>query len=796
MPVKDVVADFSRLGTIPDAAEDALDAYFNELRKKEAVAEFWRTAKNNLWHCPNDEINCQLRACGVAKEYCTEPLVGVAGPEEILKLSRAVGRGRPSSLIDAPAIVFPYETLPGLHSGFLLVQQKEPASPQPIFLPTAAPKKRLDPGYFMLTTALQKQHPQLRDTQFIVDDPFWALKHQCWQLARGLPLLPVMAAHYAKEFCTTGESLKLLHPAKRVFHGATHTAALISCACNGGGYVSTSNALESRAHKTNSTLHALAKIRKNATTWNTALATAITPMSEAAAYSFLLKLRIPADNVIAFARKTSGYFSDGFSERVIAATLDRRAAVRAPQDKFTIVEKNGKWCTAAGRPICDGIARITEVIYTDKNEKFYAGYAVAAGHKVEFIELATKIELCGLLEYVAKKFADRGVLLIYDRRWNLTAHVRVMQMHPPEIVTAPGSVGWSDAAQIFNLGTYNLTAAGDVCDTVAVPTLDVTHTFPEPLNPLPPTLHKFLTPAYENSITWAAFASFVSAAVAPVIAAAHESVAASGGNFTVAANMWRTLGATVFELPYAHANNVSVYVNEKTKMTTWPVCASSAFNDNTFSYVTLRCHSRPILIKMSAASLASAPSYGWHAIKSDHAATDTNLAVFRYVLPTYLQHILKNRLRHENNKSLILTVLRDLCQWLKTTTGETFNLAYAERSVYTPNTAHIALAQELGNAIAGGHIDVLPRPRRRDQPKNYILRQQSTWWINKFAVDAYFKTQKSVPPNWPNIVNLLENNGVHVAPETINNLSGYVIGKQWCDDNITGSATERSIASM
>lgn len=788
MPVADAVKDFKHTGLIADSDPAEIDGYFEDLHKKEAASAFWDAAADGLWDSGSDELSCLLRSCNVAREYGGPALVGAARIDAVLGLLKNIGRRRPLGIVDAPALVFPYETLPGIYSGFLLVQPDSDGNQQKTFISTTSERKHPDAGYFLLRKALQKQHPQLRDSQFIVDDPFWALKQQYLQRSMGLPDLPIMAAYYSKDARSSGRTWASFPPAKRIFHAATYTPATISCACNAKGYVSASDATTNRPHRTNSSLFALAKIKRKAVTWNNALAAAVAPLAEPVAYSFFSRLYMPADSVVAFVKKTAGHFSDAFAARVISAVLDKRATASPPKDKFTIVEKNGQWVTAAGRPICTGTLRITKVIYTDKNEKFYSGYAAINEKRVEFIEAANKIEITGLLEYAAQQFAARGQLFVYDRRWNLTAHVRVMQMYPPDIINVPSGPGWSDAAQVFSLGDYNITPTGDIQPAVTVPTIAVTQTFPEPPATLPALTHKFLTPAYVNSFMWSAFAAFMHAALAPVLGVDATSVAVAGTNFKLAAELWATLGAGMHELLYVHTNNVSIYVNDKTKRTNWPVCVSSLFNDDTLSYTTLRCHNRPLLARLSHTCAHVAPSYGWNVITAPDELQNEPLTVFRYIMPAYLRHVMAHRLRYPVGDSALIAILRDIHDWLLETTGATFNLAYAEQNLLTPKKAHMALFAEIGAAAGAGHIDLIPRPRRRDQPKNYILQQKNTWWLNKTALDLYFKAQKSVPPNWPEIVNLLANNAVSVEVEHINGLSGYRVDSKWCEQHIANNS--------
>lgn len=783
MPISATIAKFVEMRAISaDDIQTSREEYLRFIERRAAADAFWLRAAEGLWDCQNDEINCRLRALGVVKEVGGPPLVGIATHEQIKNFIAQLDRSRPPALLQRSAIVFPYQTFPGIYSGFLLVQYEETTAHQ-IFIPTATARRRPEAGYFLLQTALQPPTNVLRNTQFVVSDPFWAVKQQYMQRRFGLPPLPIMAAYFGAEARSYGKSWRAFPAASRVFHAAAHTPEIISCACNAGGYVAISQSLQNTPHQPNPTLTTLAHVKRRANTWRQALTEALSHMSELAAYSFFTKLALPPEKIATFLAAGDEQFSQNFADKVLAAIAHKRNAVPIKQDRFAVIERNGIWTSAAGRQICNGAVQIVKLIYTDKNEKFYACRATCKSNVIEFTDTAAKIEHVGLLEYTAKKFASQGVLFVYDKRWNLAAHTRAMALHEPQLVYSVNELGWSEQAQLFHFGNYDLDSAGNLRESVLLPSATTSWSFPEPLLALPPPTYRFLTPAYDNSFIWLLFSTFAANVLAPTLNELPTAVATDAAGFRLAAELWKTLGAESLEMTYAHAVHTNDRVREKTKNNNWPICAASVFDDALASYSVLHCHNRPLLLRLTPVAANAATGYGWLVCRPPELG-DYNFSVFQYVLPMYVQHVLKNRIRHTAGKPLALSILRDVHSWLLANTGVTFNLTCAENSVFTQKTAHITFAHALKNAIKEEALDVLPRPRRRDQPRNYLLQQKNTWWLNRRAIDNYFKNRRSIPLNWIEIVNLWAENGVTAEEVSIHGMHGYAVDRSWCDAHI------------
>ncbi|NBV51690.1 hypothetical protein EBR78_10815 [bacterium] len=78
----------------------------------------------------------------------------------------------------------------------------------------------------------------LRGLQFIVDDPFWAIKTQCDYLAWHGSILPIAVSYSGPEAESYGSTWKSFNFGHRIFYSSTVTPEIISRACNAKGYVS------------------------------------------------------------------------------------------------------------------------------------------------------------------------------------------------------------------------------------------------------------------------------------------------------------------------------------------------------------------------------------------------------------------------------------------------------------------------------------------------------------------------------------------------------------------------------
>jgi hypothetical protein len=133
------------------------------------------------------------------------------------------------------------------------------------------------------------------------------------------------------------------------------------------------------------------------------------------------------------------------------------------------------------------------------------------------------------------------------------------------------------------------------------------------------------------------------------------------------------------------------------------------------------------------------------------------------------------------DESFTRAVIRDLHEWLTQTYEASFQLSCAQNQLLTPELAHVALLTELNTAIQAEKLAVLPRPRRKDQPQNYVLRRKDNWWLNQRAIDRYFYTERTTAPNWLIIVDLLLAAGLFAGEEVIHGANGILVNTAWCD---------------
>lgn len=788
LSLPDTLAKFSELSLASpgEAARVSVD-YTRYFTRQQTAENFWFDAKTQIWSHGDDILACRLRDLGLRNETNDfEGLVGVANYEQVAKLCSAAVRPKPPRFRhDGECLVLPFYDFPGRHSGFLLLQYNAAYEMRQHFVPLhPARTRRPEAGYFLLPALFNNNDTRFKATQFIVDDPFWALKTQCGELAINRRLLPIAVSYSGPEAESYGATWRSLGAAVRVFHSAGTTPELISRAANARGYVS--NAI---IGPRSTTIGRLSAMRAGAHTWQNALRDAIEHVGEMDAQAFLNRLTLPADKLHTFLSRYEDKFSAGFKDRVMAAARTAPQPFVKFQRYGTVIERETGWWTHYGKQISNVRVAITEVIQVDTGEKFYRGYVYDDKDTAyEFHDSAKKIESAGLLAYAATLLAPAGKLVTYERMWNASGHLIAMRLRPPKLVNVSTKYGWDDNTGVFRLSQYEITRTGDVRPTPVWAGQKNDKIFPEPVPVAPLPFHELLTPTPENAFTWAVTAAILGHLVAPMLRKTPQAIGISGACFDNAIAVAKLLGCDVVRPNIFQKKTARRFLNDNTADQSWPLVVCPVFNEEIFTAHAPHFFQRALMLRVYGAAGVAALSYGWQVIKSppnDHRPGDPQPAL-AYVLPTYIRRIIKQRAQKmTNSDNLSKFVLDDLHTWLAETYGKTFNIGYSANLLLQPDAAHIALLEELNKAFATGCIDLLPVPRGRKQANNYVVRRADYWWINRRAVDRYFYNRQSIAPNWLGILNLFEHHNICGGEEVIHNMRGILVKTDWCDQFYT-----------
>lgn len=790
----DVAIDrFVELNAINPAEKDnAAGEYTRVLERFEKFEQFWFDAEAQIWGHHDDVIACRLRELGVYPEIDAAGLVGVAYKDQIDALQRFVRRPPVRPVREHGAsLVFPYYDLPGRLTGFLFVQYDDTFTASSHFTTVSQYRRaRPEAGYFLLRTALLPATEALKSTQFVVDDPMWALAMQCEMLRRGQALLPVMASYTGVAANSWGGSWRAFTPVPRIFQSHTVSPELISRAAVSRGYValvSPTQRLKNR--QATDAMSRLVSIRKNAKTWQTVLTDTIGKMSEIAAHSFATRLSIPPDKLAPFLSKVSDNFSAGFSDRVLTHVKTSRELVprQSRPWQWTVIPKADGWWSVTNQHICAANIVINKIMQADDGEKTYSGVIYLDGDEIQFTDSATKIERTGLLAYAAGLATARKKVMMFDGRWNSRSHLIAIELSKPELVCVSNRLGWDDRAAVFRFANYELSADG-VPTTAPQPSEKNKHAiFPEPVAVAPPAIRQFLTPSHENAFVWTVVAAVASGLLDPVLRRDAVATAIPGDGFTTALDICAALGCPHQRIELLRRSDATAAVYDRTAALEWPTTVASAFDATSISPTVPRCHNRPIIAQLSPVAASVATSYGWQTIVGQAPAADfTPLA---FVLPAYIQRALRQRMRISLAGQLTtVAVLSDLHAWLLETYGSAFQLECATGRLFTQNDADTAIFSELTTAVKSGALAVLPRPRRVGQPGNYLVRKKTNWWLNQRAVDRYFYDRKALAPNWLWLVKLLTRRGVFGGEEAVRNLPGILVDSSWCDTYLLPAA--------
>ena len=793
--IADTIGKFVDFGLVNSAVatQGAID-YELAADKIAGADAFWAQTSAQLWSHDDDITACRLREMGVnAETKAGENLVGVAYAHQIAELCESLNRKKWVPLRGRnPSIVFPYYDLPGRLSGFLLYQYGDEFNEKKTFLSVAHKPENADAGYFLLNSLLQPSPEIFRGKQFIVSDPQWALAAQCAYLTSGIHFGPVIASCGNGNAKSIGRCWGAMPPAVRFFHADTITPETVSQACAARGYVCPvllSNKTTERKRHT-FFLQKLHQIHSAAVSWQTGLETALRGLSDIGAYNFITKLNVPHEKIQTFFERRPDKFSDEFCSRVLANLRYRPVSLSRVFGKSNIVERDGQWWTATGNLVCNAQIVITKITQFDNGEKTYAGQILMPVGSLSFNVPAVQIEKRGLLAFAEKYAATHGYLLTFNRQWNNRSLLAALHLHPPKVEVVSSQIGWDETANIFRLGTYAIDNSGQI-ELTQLPASRLLVHFAEPGIVAPEALQQFLTRQPQNDFVWAVIAALFANIIAPVVRKDPRATAITEPAFSIARKIGAAIGCRYTQTDNLNRNGVQTFVSKQTDLHTWPFFIANSFDANLLSSTVNRHYNTHIVAATTKMTAAISVGYGWQTISdNDLPPITANFSCFCQILPMYVQHCLRNRMRISvPNSDFAENILTDLHDWVKNLCGQTFNINRTRQRILLPAEADTALFKELGAAVAAKKIDVIPRPRRPDQPDNYILCRKQTWWINKKAIDGLCRRSKNVVPNWLQIVDLLASRGAFVEEEFVHKMPGIVITKNWGDQFLTTGAT-------
>lgn len=779
---------FSDMGVIVrNEGERAAGEYSRAASRVQAAEAFWNDVEGQCWNHGDDIIACRLRELGLDRDISAcRGLIGVAHPDQVASYCSAVGKAAPARMREhGTSLVLPFYDLPGRLTGFLIVQYNDEFQSRRVFVPVMPYRNRKpDAGYYLLHTALLPAPPVLRDSFFVLDDPFGALKAHAAQIKSGAPTLPIAAAYHGSDATSYGINWAAFPKTPRFFHGPVLSPELVSQAAAGKGYVCVlPNEQIERTATPSRTLMRLAAIRKRACTWQQSLDTGLQAMSELTAQTFCGRLNIPHERLQLFFTERPQRFSPEYAARMLAHVTAPPVVPTKVHRRWVVIERDGGWWTHTGQHVCNVRVEITRVIRASSGETLYSGVIDTTIGQLTFTDSAKKIERMGLLAFASGHAAASGVLVRYDRAWNTRAHLISMQLHEPELVHVSGKIGWDEQTSQFCFYEYALTNDGTITPA-PFPGIRPNRQadFPQP-DVLPPlSLRNLLTVSDDNAFIWSIFAAFTAQLVAPIVGKPAPIIALGLEAFDAAARIGEALDCKQLKIPARSHKHCMQKIGATVAETDWPVFLAHSFNDGFFSTSVPRATEGLGFVRLFNACAQVAPSYGWHWLAATAPTQLPALDALRCVFPTYVQRVLQSRAAIlAGNGNPLLAVLADLASWLEETHGAGFNLALATNKVFAPTRAHEALMGACNDAIVAGKLDILPRPRRKDQPKNYLLRNKQHWWLNQTALDRYFYNAGKLAPNWLAIIELLQTQRLFCGEESVHDMPGILVAREWCD---------------
>ena len=771
--VIDVIKQFVATGlTTNDDAARWTPIETKNFEKTLFAAEFWETAKEQTWGHDNDTILTKLKELQIDQDLPgMEELVGVADWKQVVKLYNDFRVEAPHKWRrGSPCLVFKFTDLPDRVSGFLFMQYNDEFQARHMFMPAYGQfKAKAEAGYYLLQNSFL-QNENLHNCVFVVDDVFWVLNAQIIQIKYGLPPLPLCASYHSEKITSTGRNWTSFPYAPRFFYSEKTPAAAISQACLSRGYCCLPVDRLNYAHRSKPliTLAKLAAIRRCGKSWKHTLAELLDGVNMLQARGIGQRMAIPPDKIRTFceAYKIPKQITDQLLVESLTSSPTKLVS------KTCVLEKDGCWISGSGRQVADGIVRITDVFQNDRGEQTYRGYAQIQDQRVDFTESAKIVERMGLLAYVRYKAGQRGLLFVFDKQWNSRALMLAMQIARPKFVQISDKIGWCEEYSEFRLPNYTITSAGEVIQKEHVG--DKHKPFPEPTVSAPLDINAALTPSHEHAALWAGVAGIVSNIIAPIGNKNFTSVAVTSQPYL------DTLSKIGGQLACQHRKLLGLSGVVKIANTAdWPHTIDAPYDRKRLIETVVRHPQAPIFLKTYYTTAISATTYGWNALHATNEFQPADLSFLPYLLPAYVQHVLRKRMTLATRSNFMRAVLQDLHVWLQDNYGATFNISSAENNLWTPENAVELIMSFVADGIQNGEIDVLPRPRKKDQPPNYVLKNDKYWWINEHFLTRKFTEACGLAPNWVFVRNTLDTKRVFLGQNTIHNMTGFNVNPEW-----------------
>lgn len=782
----DTAKKFTELGLISDTAASKLVPHAVKSAATMLIAsDFWEHAKTQFKATEDDNVLCRARDLGLKTEDPnTTDLIGIAPYSQVVNLCAGINKEKnpPLKLRGCNYfIVLPFYDMPGRITGFLLIQYDSRSNVQTKFVstvPVSHRRHKPNAGYGFLLQCLSADTKKLNNHEIITNDIFWGITAQTSHMRKYGAPLPVAISYDGPEAESSGKTFLAYKKATRIFHSNVVTPALVARACNASGYIAIHDA------NTISPLHELAVMRGKTKTWSKTLVDTLRPLPEQNAISFISRLRAETAKI-----------QKALAEKDFTANI--RAARCLEKEKipslYGITVRQDGWWAAKNTLVTDALIAIEYIIHGGDREKIFKGrVTTAAGNTYTFQEYSKKITRIGLLQYVDDLLKKYDETFNYAPRWNHKALQIALTAHPPKILSLDAKYGWDKQNEVFRFATYALDSRGGMADVVCWPERDGTAEFDVP-QLIPTEEAKTITSVrHEDAFTWAVFGAVAASLIAPIYGRQPCAVGMAPEQFEVGLRIAKSLTCHERQLALANKHEArGVFSRLSKENLVWPVAVHNIFSHDVLNNVVYKCFNLPLLVQITPEAAAVAPSYGWSVLAHDRLPDKISHAV-PAVLPAFMQHVLLTRPELLAEENTVEYTVRLLHKWLLNTVGHSFNLDYALNHCYTPQDAHISLKRELLRAIQTEHIDVVAYPRHVTQRQNYLLENKQTVWLNRCAIDQYFRIAKSTAPNWLAIVDALKKDGLYLGRKTFCSRTGPLVPTDW----FFGSVSNKSHSSI
>lgn len=558
-------------------------------------------------------------------------------------------------------LFFPYYSLPGKIHAMLIVGREMDRDEDTVFY-TVGPVgvKTQEAGLWYHPDVLSSNKPII-----MFPDPAVPIRTYIRNYLLQQQIPSMGAWHADLTHRTSREAWYTFRGRKVVFWTDTHDAEVFIQAIRADGYIYSSQVehaceegwMKYRTHWKNYHAHdpAFKTMAKKSVHWTAALSDHFATLEDNDVEDFLRKMQDAGEDVERVLRRC--YPSQ--RDRCLSIMAGSRGNRFVLLDGKNVEERETGWYVTnkQGREelVSDAILRIDKVLSQPKSGKaLVRGNILYDGKTVPFCVDQEELER-NPFKWMRNHLIHQQVgLIAFNPSWKHRVMQLATRFHAPKLAVGLEAVGWNAAEACFDLPSYRIKSFGEIESNEGAdvdnhtPAIDLL----EPIDLAPTDFGQMLKRKHKNAVFWAAWVAAAANILAPAMGREPQGTLLVGmAAKTGAAAALDALNARDFSL----AKHSAEFVMEQAQTHSWPCGASvsGAIKAARIDKILDSDTSGNIMLPVSwYQCMARMIAGGWNCLVNQQSFEfDRDMGrTCRYMLPAYLQYLMKNQLHMAGDK--------------------------------------------------------------------------------------------------------------------------------------------------